>query len=102
MKTKVERPTNVVANASSYVPQYHTYTDREATQKWNTLNQEINGQVVSSKPKSAKKSMPSKTMKELEKSESKPKNFWAIYLGFVGAVLALIGGRKLFKFFKKS
>ena len=102
MKTKVERPMNVVANPSSYVPQHHVYTDYEATQKWNSLNQEINGQVMSSNPKPKKKSKSSETIKKLEHGESQNKKFWTIYLGFVGAVLALIGGRKLFKFFKKS
>lgn len=102
IKTKVERPMNVVANVTSHVPQYHIYTDSEATQKWNSLNREINTQVVSSNPKPKKKGKTSDKIKKLEQGESKPKKFWTAYLGFVGAVLVLIGGRKLFKFFKKS
>ncbi len=77
-QAKVEIPKYSVADAPDALPKYHTFDDVDANKRIEGINTDIYEGVKGEKGAPVKK-------------------FWKNYLYFVGAVLAFLGIRKLFK-----
>ena len=77
-KAKIAQISSAVASAPDVLPSYHVFNNKDADDRFDVINSKIHTQTKTEKAKDGK-------------------NFFKIYLGFVAALLAFLGVKKIFK-----